>query len=118
MLQGGIIGAGVMIGLLLIPIVHFFTALPSPFIGGFIGGSKSAAQPHEALGVGAVMAAVAFGAVAIAAFAWDVALLYALAALAGLYVGGLGALGALLGGRSAREKAAAEADADPPSAAP
>ena len=105
MLQGGIIGAGVMIGLLLIPIVHFFTALPSPFIGGFIGGSKSAAQPHEALGVGAVMAAVAFGIVAGVAFALDAALLYAVAALVGLYTGGLGALGALLGGRSAREKA-------------
>ena len=68
--------------------------------------------------MGAVMAAAAFGAVAIAAFAWDVALLYVAAALAGLYAGGLGALGALLGGRSAREKTAAEMDADPPSAAP
>ncbi len=118
MLQGGIIGAGVMIGLLLIPIVHFFTALPSPFIGGFIGGSKTAAGPQEAFGVGAVMAVAAFGVVAIAAFALDAALLYAVAALVGLYVGGLGALGALLGGRSAREKSAAEADADQLPAAP
>ena len=118
MLQGGLIGAGVMIGLLLIPIVHFFTALPSPFIGGFIGGSKTATLPHQALGVGAVMAVVAFGTVAVAAVALDAALLYAIAALAGLYVGGLGALGALLGGRSARDKAAPVAEAGQPPAAP
>ena len=111
MLQGGLIGTGVMIGLLLIPIVHFLTALPSPFIGGFIGGSKVAALPHQALGVGGVMAAVAFAAAAIAALALDAAFLYAVAALAGLYTGGLGALGALIGGRSARDKANAEPDA-------
>ena len=101
MLQGGLIGAGVMVGLLLIPIVHFFTALPSPFIGGFIGGSKAAVAPSQALGVGAVMGMVAFAAVAVAAVALDAALLYAVATLVGLYAGGLGALGALLGGRSA-----------------
>ena len=109
MLQGGLIGAGVMLGLLLIPIVHFFAALPSPFIGGFIGGSKAAAAPHQALGVGAVMGAIAFAAVAVAAFALDAAFLYAVAAIVGLYAGGLGALGALLGGRSARTKSGAGA---------
>ena len=56
------------------------------------------------------MGVVAFAAVAVAAFALDAPFLYAVAALVGLYAGGLGALGALLGGRSA----AAKTNPDPP----
>ena len=99
------VAIGVMIGLWLIPIVHFFTILPSPFIGGYIGGSKVQATPNAAMTIGVLMAAVPLATLLALGATLGYTFLYAIGIVAALYVAGLGALGALIAGNSARSKA-------------
>ena len=112
MLRGALVGIGVTWLLILIPIVHFVTALPSPFIGGFVGGSRARALPHQAWGIGLLMGL--FIALPMAGAISSIFLLFVLdgtgtlvfvsviGALTFIYVGTLGSLGAMLGGRMAR----------------
>lgn len=111
MLKGALIGFGVTIALILIPIVHFVTALPSPFIGGFIGGSRAQAEAHEALVIGLLMALMAMAPVLLVSgllVLFDIAsgggFILVIAGVAAIYVGLLGSLGALIGGRVARRQ--------------
>ena len=100
------VAIGVMIGLWLIPIVHFFTILPSPFIGGYVGGSKVQATPNAAMTIGALMAAVPLAMLLALGALLGHSFLYAIGIVVALYVAGLGALGALIAGNSARSEAA------------
>ncbi len=112
MLRSAIVGAGVAAACILIPLVHFFTAIPSAFIGGYIAGARSSCTPGQALGIALLMACILalpiFGGALIlllvspSAFpsSWVVSLGLALVVWFGLS----GTLGAALGGASARRQ--------------
>lgn len=108
MLKGALIGVGIAIVGWLIPIAHFVTGPFGPLIGGYIGG-QSLENPDEvkamALGMlmGLFIAALSFLPLAILVAVTDLpGWLLAIPVGAGVYVAGLGAIGALLGTRSAR----------------
>ena len=112
MFKGALIGFGITLGLAAIPLVHFVTIWPAPFVGGFIGGSKAEADTAQALGIGLLMAA--FMAVPLVGIIWSVNLFFHLFSGAGLvtamvgvltaYVALLGTLGALVGGSVTRRQ--------------
>ncbi len=112
MLRAALAGFGITLLLLLIPIVHFVTAVPSPFIGGFIGGSRAQAQPGQAVGIGLLMGlfmaapVLVVGAVVglIVGGSDAMALILGIAGLVVIYVSVLGSLGALWGGHIARRQ--------------
>ena len=56
MVKGALIGFGLSILLLLIPIVHFIIGPLGPLIGGYVGGGVARATPAQALGIGLLMA--------------------------------------------------------------
>ena len=112
MVKAAASGAGVTLLLMLIPIVHFVTIVPSPFIGGFIGGSKAEATPEQAVGIGLLMGAfmalpigVAIVLVTVLSSLGSVALFMGVGVLAVAYIATLGSLGAMYGGRAARNQA-------------
>lgn len=110
MLKGAIIGFGVSIILLMIPIVHFIVGPIGPFIGGMIGGGVARANAAQAVGIGALMGLLMGGpAIALVvisqAFAdsmpdWLEHLLIFLAIGIVFWAGLLGAAGAFFGGRT------------------
>lgn len=55
MFKGSLIGIGVTLLLLMIPVVHFVSGPLGPFIGGFIGGSKAEVVPKQAFALGGLM---------------------------------------------------------------
>ena len=111
MIRGALIGAGITLALILVPVVHFVTFWVAPLIGGFVAGSKTAADSGTALGIGALMAAFLAGPLigilaGVAAFlGWSPVIVAAIGLPAVVYVGGLGAVGAAVGGAAARKQA-------------
>ena len=108
MLKGALIGVGVAIVGWLIPIAHFVTGPFGPLIGGYIGG-QALENPDEvkamALGLlmGLFMAVIGFLPVGILVALSVIDAIWLAAPLAiGVYVAGLGTIGAFLGTRSAR----------------
>ena len=55
MIKGALIGFGISVLLLTIPIVHFIAGPVGPFIGGLVGGASARAGPAQALGIGLLM---------------------------------------------------------------
>ena len=110
MIRAGLMGFGVTLGLILIPLVHFVTALPSPFIGGFIAGAKIQATMQQAVALGLLITALMmlpFVTTSIAVIlitSWSVGAVSLLFAVAVPYVLALVVLGAIIGGNSARKK--------------
>ena len=112
MLKGIAIAFGVTLALALIPVVHFVTVWPAPFIGGFIGGSRARATPVQGLSMGLVLgglvAAPGLGVASGLALLGIIDGLTLVAGLTGLiaaYAALLGSLGFMVGGHAARRQA-------------
>ena len=110
MIRAGLMGFGVTLGLILIPLVHFVTALPSPFIGGFIAGTKVQATLQQAVALGVVITGLMMipfltaSIVVILVTSWSAGVVSLLFAMVIPYVLALAILGAIFGGNSARKK--------------
>jgi hypothetical protein len=111
MLKACLVGAAVAFGLTTIPIVHFFTGPPAPFIGGYIAGSRAAATPGTALLIGGILAVALalpagglFLALALILGYGAVFVLIGVAVFA-IWCAMLGSLGAIIGGSSVRRQA-------------
>ncbi|MCZ6867513.1 MAG: hypothetical protein O7E55_09315 [Chloroflexi bacterium] len=108
MLKGALIGFGISILLLMIPIVHFVAGPIGPFIGGFVGGGVARATPGRAVGIGLLMGLFMAGpAILLALLAQTLSLsdkaqdIFTYVAIGIVFWAGLlGTLGALVGGRS------------------
>lgn len=116
MFKAILIAFGITVGCAVIPILHFVTIWPGPFIGGYIGGSKIAASTGQALKLGCFMSLLMIGPLYLVLFGihkWGnnlfgdggALILLIGAGVLGLYVGFLGALGAMVGGNAARKNA-------------
>ena len=108
MLKGALLGSGIAIVGLLIPIAHFVTGPFGPAIGGYIGG-QSLEDPIEAkvLGLGLLMglitAAISFIPIGVLLTLSIVDTVWLAVPLGiGVYVTGLGMVGAFFGTRSSR----------------
>lgn len=108
MFRAALVGAAVTLGCVLVPIVHFVTALPSPLIGGYMAGARSACTQGQALLIGLLMAALlalpaAVAVLGVALFA-DLSLSFVAMVTAGavLWVFAGSTVGAALGGASTR----------------
>ena len=114
MIRAALFGAGITLVLIVIPIVHFLTVWFASFIGGFVAGSRVAADDGGALVIGGLMAAllvlpilgILLGASALLGFDISLLALMLIGLLLTLYVGGLGVLGAAVGGAAARKQQA------------
>jgi hypothetical protein len=105
------VGAAVTLGCILVPIVHFITGIPSPLIGGYMAGVRSACTQGQAVVIGFLMAVLLLlpavvAAMGIALFA-DLSANFVLmvAGVAVLWIFAGGTVGAALGGASARRSA-------------
>jgi hypothetical protein len=122
MLKACLVGASVTFALIVIPVVHFLTAIPSPFIGGYFAGSRSAATPGQGLLIGGIMALLlvvpAMLAFLLPALFFGLGIEFII--VAGIVYGGwcamLGSLGAVLGGSSVRGQQAQRQPAQSPPA--
>ncbi|MEX2431559.1 MAG: hypothetical protein WD645_06545 [Dehalococcoidia bacterium] len=99
------------LGLILIPIVHWVTAIPSPFIGGYFAGVRAVAAPDKALLLGALMASLLVaplaGALLLLSIIWlDLSAVQYIVALLLVFafIAALGGLGAVAGGAHARRQ--------------
>jgi len=127
-LKASAIGFGIALACLLPPIIHFFTGPAGPFIGGFIGGSRVEAEPGKGVLIGIGMGVCVSVVIGIPVFLlvltplgnWlpidpgqrgtiGVVMLIAM-----VYVTVLGAIGAIVGGYVARQKASAAGNDSPP----
>ncbi len=112
MVRGALIGFGLTILLLLIPIVHFIVGPLGPLIGGYVGGGAARATPPQAFGIGALMAFFTATPIILVALAlqalqiWESAhdILATLAAVLAVWSGLLGTVGAYFGGRSSTDR--------------
>lgn len=112
MLRAALVGASVTIACVLIPVVHFLTAVPSPLIGGYIAGARVACTPAAAVKIAVLMGSMliipVFGIVLSASLFTELPMIWGLALGTGLvmwFVLG-GALGAMLGGAATRRQLA------------
>lgn len=107
-IRGALIGFGLSIILLLIPIVHFVTGPLGPLIGGYVGGGVARAAPSQALGIGLLMAFFMATPVILISLAlqslevWEPgqSLLMSVAGILALWAGIFGTVGAFFGGRA------------------
>ncbi len=111
MFRAALVGAAVTLGCIVVPIVHFLTAIPSPFIGGYMAGARCACTQGQAAVIGLLMAMLLLLPAGIAVM--GVALFAALSpsfvlvvvGVAVLWIFAGGTVGAALGGASARRSA-------------
>lgn len=112
MVRAALVGMAVTLACILVPVVHFVTALPAAFIGGYVAGARTSCTPGRAAALALLITAFLAGPVLGAALA--ASLLLGRPAAGVLTVGAVivgwfavsGALGALLGGASSRSQAA------------
>ena len=110
MLKGALIGFGISMLLLMIPIVHFIVGPIGPFIGGMVGGGVARANAAQAVGIGALMGLFMAGpAIVLAVISqvyadslpdWAERLFIFVAIGLVFWAGILGTAGALFGGRA------------------
>ncbi len=108
MVKGALIGFGLSILLLLIPIVHFITGPLGPLIGGYVGGGVARATSAQALGIGLLMALFMATPVILLVLVlqylaiWESAqgVLTSASAILAVWAGLLGTVGAYFGGRA------------------
>ena len=116
MLKAVLVGFGITVACAAIPLVHFVTIWPGPFIGGFVAGSRVKATAQQGLAIGLFMALLMVGPLyliltvvdSIFKLFGDGGLGFVLIAggLLGIYVGALGSLGAMVGGAAAQRQGA------------
>jgi hypothetical protein len=111
MLKACLVGAAITLALVAIPVVHWITALPSPFIGGYFAGSRAAATPGISLLIGGVMAALLVlpvGGILLGTsllFGFGASFVLFGSAFYAVWCAMLGSLGAVVGGSSVRRQA-------------
>ena len=111
MFRTALVGAAVILGCCAVPVLHFIIGPPSPLIGGYIAGARSACTQGQALLIGLLMAVLlllpaaiaAMGIALFAGFSPNFVLMVAAAAVLWIFAGGT--VGAALGGASARRSA-------------
>jgi hypothetical protein len=114
MLKACLIGAAVTFALIAVPVVHFITAIPSAFIGGYLAGSKAEATAGQAFLIAVVMAALLvgpiFGAFMVSEllFGLGIGFVAAVTGLLSFWVILTGSLGAVIGGHSVRKQQLAD----------
>ena len=116
MLKAVLIGFGITVACAAIPIVHFVTIWPGPFIGGFVAGSRVKATPQQGLAIGLLMALLMVGPIYLILLGVHAlfnlfgeggpGILLIGAGLLGLYIGVLGTLGAAMGGAAGQRQGA------------
>ena len=112
MLKACLIGAAVTFAMVAIPVVHFVTAIPSPFIGGYFAGSRAAATTGTAFLIGLIMAFLLAVPVALVLsvpallFGFGATFIIVGAAVYAVWVAMLASLGAAMGGASVRNQSA------------
>ena len=114
MVKAALIGAGVALACMVVPIIHFVTFLPAGFIGGYFAGLRAACTPGQALAVGALMAVFLTAPAVVAVFLislldGDFSLTFIFSGVLVIlaWFGSSGAIGAALGGWSSRRRASA-----------
>ena len=112
MVRAALVGTAVTLACFLIPIVHFVTALPAAFIGGYVAGARTSCTPGQAVTLAFLMTAFLAGPVLGVALAASLLIdgsaawvLTIGAAIVG-WCAASGVLGTLLGGSSSRGQAA------------
>ena len=126
MLKGAMVAFGIMLGSIAIPLVHWVTFLPGPFIAGFFGGGVAEADEDRIIKFGLLVAGMMLLPVAGALgalFVFDVGgifrlFLIVIAVVIVPYTWFGVTVGALLSyvtRKKAAEKAAADASGAPPS---
>ena len=123
MFRGALVGFSLALLMLLPPILHFLTGPLGPLVGGFFGGSRSAASLQQAVGIGILMALfmaapiaglVAFGTLVTSLLPPAVGDALALVGvIIVVYTGAMGAIGAALGGLLARRQPSKVGTANP-----
>lgn len=111
MFRAALVGAAVTLGCILVPIVHFVTAVPSPLIGGYMAGARSACTQGQAVLIGLLMAILlllpaviaVMGVALFAELPANFVLVVTGGAVSWIFAGGT--VGAALGGASARRSA-------------
>jgi hypothetical protein len=108
MIRAAFLGFGVTIGLILIPVVHFVTALPSPFIGGLMAGMRIKALTNEAVFLGLLITLFMLGPIFLSGIvimfltSWDFTFVLIIILGSLPYILGLSVFGAIVGGILAR----------------
>lgn len=111
MFKALLIGIGITLLLLMIPVVHFVSGPLGPFIGGFIAGSKAEVVPRQAFTLGGLMGFFMVGPILLLNSAMPTLLpegvreiLFFISIGVMIYTAILGTLGALVGGHMARRQ--------------
>ncbi|MDA1258408.1 MAG: hypothetical protein O3C10_11305 [Chloroflexi bacterium] len=126
MLKGALVAFGIMVGAVAIPLVHFVTILPGPFLAGFFGGGVANADEDKIVKFGLLVGGMMLVPVAIALgilFVLDIGGLYrfvlitfAIVIVPYTWFGvTVGALLSYISRKKAIEKAASEAAGATPS---
>ncbi|MEK9659653.1 MAG: hypothetical protein VW450_06905 [Chloroflexota bacterium] len=112
MLKAAFIGAAVIFALIAIPVVHFLTAIPSPFIGGYMAGARAGVRGGQAFTMGMLLAALLVGpvigvmALSSLLLGFSVTFALGLAGAFAAYIFLAGSVGAAIGGEHVRKQAA------------
>lgn len=110
MFKAAMVGAAVVAACVIVPVVHFITALPAPFIGGYIAGARTAVTPGQAILLGLLISLIAVAplaaalAIMVALVGFSVSFVLIVGAFYLFYSVALGSLGAVAGGASARKQ--------------
>lgn len=115
MVRGCLVGAVVTLALIALPVVHWVTFIPAPFIGGYFAGTRTRVTDGRVFLVGLVMGLLLLvpvvGILSLTSLMFLHLTVRSMAIAAGvyvLYVAALGSLGAVVGGASARRHAPPE----------
>lgn len=111
MLRACLVGAVVTFALIAIPVLHYLTFLPAPFIGGYFAGARTGATGGSAFVVGPFMGLLLIvpvsGILALSSMLFLDLTGGQIAVVAGIYavyVAALATLGAAVGGASTRRQ--------------
>ena len=108
MWKPALVGASVTAVCILIPVVHFITAIPSAFIGGYMAGARSSCTPRQAPAIATLMAlmlvvpTIVVGSSLALVFRWPITWILSLGLGVVAWFALAGTLGAIAGGASSR----------------
>ena len=111
MLRACLIGAAVTFALIAVPVLHWLTFLPAPFIGGYVAGARTGATGGGPFIVGSFMGVLLIvpvsGILSLSSVLFLDLTVQQIAVVAGIYatyVAALATLGAARGGASSRRQ--------------